>query len=81
MKGKEDGPKWAMGTGKRVDLVKRADAPGPGVYSPSKAVEGPAFSMGGKMTANEKQFVPGPGQYDPADERVKQSAPGIKIGS
>ena len=43
-----------MGTGKRIELVKGGDAPGPGGYSPSKVVEGPAFSMGTKALVNEK---------------------------
>ena len=38
-----------MGTGKRVDLVKGGDAPGPGGYSPVKGADGPFYSMSSKM--------------------------------
>ena len=70
-----------MGTGKRVDMVKGGDAPGPGGYSPKRGVEGPAFSMRTKTALIEKDSAPGPGQYNPADERVKLTSPGCKIGT
>ena len=49
MRGTRDGPQWAMGTGKRADLVKGGDAPGPGGYSPVKGADGPFYSMSSKM--------------------------------
>ena len=49
MRRTKDGPQWAMGTGKRVDLVKGGDAPGPGGYSPVKGADGPSYSMSAKM--------------------------------
>ena len=61
MRGTQEGPRWAMGTGKRVELAKGGDAPGPGGYSPKREVEGPAFSMRAKTAVIERQSAPGPG--------------------
>ncbi len=77
---KGKGPSWVMGTSKRADM-KGSDAPGPGGYNPRRSPDGPLYSMAGKQLDSRRHDSPGPGQYNPDNEKVKQSAPGYKIGT
>ena len=80
MRKSKEGPQWAMGTSKRVEY-RGSDAPGPGGYNITYTYEGPQYTMGGKVVETRVEHSPGPGQYNPADEAVRQSAPGYKIGT
>lgn len=70
-------PAYGVGTAKRSDMANSASKanPGPGNYTtPSKAVEGPKFIMGGKYDVGGifmHNLNPGPGTHEPDAKRTQ----------
>lgn len=74
-------PSYVMGTGKRRPLSSRNPNPGPGAYSYTDRVSTPAWGMRGKCKNRDSNDTPGPGQYDPLSQTIKEKAPAIRIGT
>ena len=51
-------------------MIKNAENPGPGNYTHSHAIGGPAYSMGAKLLDKNDNWQPGPGKYDGTKDSV-----------
>ena len=72
---------FRFGTDKRVGLTRSLN-PGPGTYdSKNRAVEGSKFSFGLKVQSKQKVPEPGPGQYSPVSDTLKNKAPAYVLGT
>jgi Sperm-tail PG-rich repeat len=72
------------GSSKRPPLSDNGENPGPGTYEiPQRAVEGPKFSMKGRIEKANPDNSPGPGHYEHAanDYTTKERAPTYRMGS
>jgi hypothetical protein len=74
----QSSPSFGLGKAKRSDMANSAKVPGPGVYeTPSKAVEGPKFVMGSKLSQGsifQASVTPGPGTYTYENVQYAKSA-------
>ena len=54
--------------------------PGPGVYEIKPTKEGPSYSFRPKIEAKLKNFVPGPGNYEPKVTLTTEKTPSWIVG-
>lgn len=64
----------------RIIVKTKFDAPGPGEYSITPTKEGPSYSFRPKTSLRVNDAVPGPGNYDPKGDAVKDKSPMWIIG-
>lgn len=65
-------PKWSMGTSQRNKLYETGNTPGPGSYNQAAKFTGPKYHFGGRQSASQRTFSPGPGQYTPNTNSQKR---------
>jgi hypothetical protein len=70
-----------MPTSNRTKLIKSLDIPGPGQYDTIAKLDGPAFSLRGRIQTEDIKLNPGPGNYNPCYEFTIEKPPAFKLGT
>ena len=76
-------PSFSIGKGKRSNIAKMIDAPGPGNYNPEQRISSPRYTMQSRgnfrsLSINPVTVTQGPGQYSP--KAVIRKPPVTAIG-